>query len=146
MRYHVAIMKKSLGMIPKILSGEKTIESRWYLNRRCPWGQISSGDVIFFKNSGEPVTIRSKVHKVIMFERLTTENTNMMFKKYGKKICLDEAPKNKRYCILMFLKKAKRVRPFDVDKTGFGTMAAWLTYTSPSFLPDQRHQDSPGEF
>lgn len=135
MRYHVAIMKKSLGMIPKILSGEKTIESRWYLNRVRPWGQISSGDEIYFKNSGEPVTIKSKVHKVIMFESLTPEKTNEIFEKYGKKICLDAAPKNKRYCILMFLKKVKRVRPFEVDKTGFGAMAAWLTYTSPGFLP-----------
>lgn len=31
---HVAIMKKSWGLTRKILSGEKTIESRWYRFRR----------------------------------------------------------------------------------------------------------------
>jgi len=40
---HVAIMKRSWGLIPKILSGEKTIESRWYKKRIPPWNRISKG-------------------------------------------------------------------------------------------------------
>lgn len=51
--HHVAIMKPSWKLIPKILSGEKTIESRWYQTRRAPWNGIAAGDVVYFKDSGE---------------------------------------------------------------------------------------------
>ncbi|MDO8559127.1 MAG: hypothetical protein Q7R84_02240 [bacterium] len=37
---HLAIMKKSWGLTEKILSGQKKIESRWYLSKRSPWDTI----------------------------------------------------------------------------------------------------------
>jgi len=58
-------MRKSWGLLPKILTGEKTIESRWYKNKCSPWGKIKRGDVVYFKNSGEPVTIKAEVSKII---------------------------------------------------------------------------------
>ena len=42
---HVAIMKKSWGLTDKILSGQKKIESRWYLSSFCPHN-------IFYCSSG----------------------------------------------------------------------------------------------
>jgi len=40
---YIAIMKKSWGLLPKILTGEKKIESRWYNNRYSPWDKIKKG-------------------------------------------------------------------------------------------------------
>ena len=60
-------MKKSWGLIGKIISGEKKIESRWYKSKRSPWGKIEKGDTVYFKDSGEPVSIKAKVKKVISF-------------------------------------------------------------------------------
>ncbi len=37
---HVAVMKKSWGLVPKILAGEKICESRWYKSKRPPWDII----------------------------------------------------------------------------------------------------------
>lgn len=74
---HVAIMKPSWGLLPKILSGQKVIESRWYSTRHLPWGKINPGDTTYFKNSGGPVTIKARVDKVLSFENLTPP-------KYGK--------------------------------------------------------------
>ena len=34
--------------------------------------------------------------------------------------------KDKRYCLIIFLKDVEEVRPFEIDKSGFGAMAAWL--------------------
>ena len=34
--------------------------------------------------------------------------------------------KNKRYCILIFLKNPKKIRPFKIIKKGFGSMASWI--------------------
>jgi len=33
----------------------------------------------------------------------------------------------KNYCLLVFLKNPQAIEPFEIDKTGFGAMAAWIT-------------------
>jgi len=132
---HVAIMKKSWGLIPKILSGEKTIESRWYHTRRAPWGKIRAGDRVYFKNAGDPVVVRSTVSKVRQFENLTPAKIRTIFRKYVRADGISKREegkfyrrfRNKKYCILVFLRGVTKVRPFHVDKRGFGAMAAWIS-------------------
>ena len=131
---HVAIMKKSWELLPKILIGEKTIESRWYNNKYSPWNKIKKGEIVYFKNSGEPVTIKAEVDKVVQYENLTPEKVKQILKKYGQKdgLGINDIPKfykrfkNKKYCILIFLKNPKQIKQFYIDKTNFGTMSAWL--------------------
>ena len=131
--HHVAIMKKSWQMIPKILSGQKTIESRWYQTRRVPWSAIAVGDQIYFKNSGGPVTAKSQVLKVLQFELHSKKDAKKIISKYGKDICLvdtdiDSWHKIPTYCILIFIGKTKAIpKPFQINKTGFGAPAAWLS-------------------
>ena len=135
---HIAIMKKSRELLPKILSGEKTIESRWYKSRRFPWNKIQKGERIYFKNSGEPVTLTADVEKILQFESLNPEMISAIIDKYGKTpgICLEDLSKSKRtlseanYCILIFLKNIKKTTPFKIDKSGFGLMSAWIAVDS----------------
>src|SRR3972149_2883842 len=89
---HVAIMKKSWGLTQKILSGEKKIESRWYKSKYRPWGKIKKGDIIYFKDSGEPVLMRAMVEKVISFSDLTPKKVRLILDKYGS---IDGIEKNK---------------------------------------------------
>jgi len=132
---HVAIMKKSWGLTDKILSGQKTIESRWYMMKCRPWDSVKVGDIVYFKNSGELVTVRAEVKKVLQFENLTPAKVKNILKKYGKADGIEKNElgqfynifKNKKYCILIFLKKPISVKPFDLDKSGFGSMSAWLS-------------------
>lgn len=132
---HVAIMRKSWGLTHKILTGRKKIESRWYKAKYAPWNRIKSGDAVYFKDSGEPVTIKTKVSKVLQFEDLNPKKVKSILNKYGgvDGIAVENIPrfismfKDKKYCMLIFLKNAQKVHPFDIDKTGFGMMAAWLT-------------------
>lgn len=132
---HVAIMKKSWHLTEKILSGEKVIESRWYKFRRPPWNRIKAGDTVFFKNSGEQVKLKAKVDKVLQFNNLTPEKVREVLSEFGSQdgIGKDQIPhyfklfKGKKYCILIYLKSVKEVEPFDINKSGFGAMAAWLT-------------------
>lgn len=124
---HVAIMKPSWKLLPKILTGEKTIESRWYQTKRAPWDKIFAGDMVYFKNSGEPVTVKAKVKKVLQFKSLTPQKIKKIINVYGRRIGITTAPPNKRFCILIFLENPEEIRPFEVDKTGFGAMTAWLT-------------------
>ncbi|TSD03460.1 MAG: hypothetical protein Athens071416_141 [Parcubacteria group bacterium Athens0714_16] len=132
---HIAIMKKSWGFVPKILSGEKTIESRWYQTRRVPWGVITSDDVVYFKNSGEPITVQVVVSSCIQFSDLTPIKITKILNKYHKEIGIlkkekddfFEKIKDKKYCILVFIKKPKKIKPFEINKKGFGMMSAWIS-------------------
>ena len=132
--YHIAIMRKSWKLTEKILSGKKKIESRWYMNRSAPWNKIHAGEKIFFKDSGEPVSIKAEVEKVLQFENLTPEKVGKILREYGAPdgICIEDIPKfydrfkNKKYCMLIFLKNPKAIEPFEINKKGFGIMSAWI--------------------
>lgn len=134
-RVHIAIMRKSWGLLPKILAGEKSIESRWYLQKSEPWDRIEAGDIIYFKNSGEPVTLQAVVDKVKQFDSLTPAKVRRILAEYGQKDGLDVGEldqyykmfRDKKYCLLIFLRDVCQVEPFEIDKKGFGTMSAWLT-------------------
>lgn len=129
--HHVAIMNKSWRLIPKILSGAKTIESRWYQTRRAPWNKIRRSDLVWFKNSGEPVTARATVSEVLQFEIGEVRDIEAILKKYGDAIQLvNRNPRSwkriPKYCVLIRLSNPKEVEPFGINKKGFGISSAWL--------------------
>lgn len=129
--HHVAIMKKSLGMIPKILSGEKTIESRWYQTKRAPWGRVLAGDTVFFKDAGCPVVIKARVSRVLCQELYTVNDVQQFIDIYGKDICLHDTDVSSReriprYVILVWISDVARIEPCVIDKTGYGMGNAWL--------------------
>ena len=132
---HLAIMRKSWGLTDKILDGRKKIESRWYSVKYRPWNAIKKGEKVYFKDSGCPVTIKAEVDKVLQFADLTPKRVKEILGVYGFDDGIEEERipnffkkfKNKKYCILIFLKNSVEIRQFEVDKTGFGAMAAWIT-------------------
>lgn len=129
---HVAIMSKRFGdLIPKILSREKKIESRWSKNKVAPWGKVHSNDMIYFKQSGGDVEAKAEVEKVIGIENLDHKAVRWIAKEYGLK---EEWGRDKKYCTLIFLKNPQKVRPFKINKSGFGSAAAWLCYSSSSLI------------
>ncbi len=132
---HIAIMQKSWGLTDKILSGEKSIESRWYQKKYKPWDNIKSGEIIYFKDSGGPAKIKAEASRVMQFSDLTPKKVKEILDKYGRNDGIEkekipeffERFKNKKYCILIFLKNPTGIKPFEIDKTGFGAMAAWIS-------------------
>ncbi len=138
--HHVAIMNKSWKLIPKIISGEKKIESRWYQTKRTPWNKIAPGDKVYFKNSGELVTAQADVWKVKQFEIHSLADAQNIVSKFGKDICLVEDDparwgKLPRYCVLVHLKNPIEIKkPFQINKTGFGAGAAWLTVRNIKYI------------
>lgn len=127
-------MRKSWGLLPKITDGTKTIESRWYKNKSSPWGKIKKGEPLYFKNSGEGITVKAKVKEVLSFENLTPKIVLNILKEYGglDGIKNESIPyfynlfKVKKYCLLIFLKEIQKVKPFQINKKGFGSMSAWM--------------------
>ncbi len=132
---HLAIMRKSWGLTQKILNGQKKIESRWYSVKSSPWDRIKEGETVYFKDSGEPVRLRAKISKVIQFADLTAYRVRKILDEYGDDNGLEkekipeffERFKNKKYCMLIFLNNPQKITPFNINKTGFGAMSAWIT-------------------
>ena len=128
---HLAILSKEGKLLGKILSGEKTIESRWYKSKKTPYQNIAAGEVVYFKESGAPVTVKAKVSIVLFFKGLHENKIKELLEKYGARLGVSllylEKIKDKKFCTLVFLEKVERITPFQVDKKGFGLMAAWIT-------------------
>ncbi len=132
---HIAIMKKSWGLTEKILSGKKKVESRWYKFKHAPWDKIKKNETIYFKDSGEPITIKAKVEKVIQIPNLTKNKVNEILLRYGENdgLTQDQLPKffeifkDKRYCMLIFLKNPQKIKLFTINKKGYGIMSAWIS-------------------
>jgi ASC-1-like (ASCH) protein len=132
---HLAIMKKSWKLTAKVLSGKKKIESRWYKTKYPPWNLINPGDAVYFKDSGQPVTIKAEVEKILQFSNLTPKKVKKILDMYGKDDGIEERDKKKfleifkdsKYCILVFLRNPRNIEPFHINKNGFGIMAAWIS-------------------
>lgn len=64
---------------------------------------------------------------------MTNEKVGEILKEYGKGIGIEniaeanERCKNKKYCMLIFLKSPKKIEPFRINKKGFGMMIAWIS-------------------
>lgn len=88
MQKHLAIFKGKAG--EEILSGEKTIESRFSRVKNPPFGAVSSGDLVYIKPSGKDIIGEFRVKKVIFFDGLLTEDLIKIKKEYGKELAVDE--------------------------------------------------------
>lgn len=131
---HVAIMKKEWGLIPKILNGTKTVESRWYKSKSAPWNKIKKGDTVYFKDSGKPVTVRATVTGVQQYVTVSNSQALKIMKEHavadlgtGK---IPDSVKNyitnKKYAVFVFFSDVEKIPAFDIDKSGFGMQCAWL--------------------
>ena len=66
---------------------------------------------------------------------MTPKKVKQILDKYGKDdgIGKEKTPefyklfKDKKYCLLIFLENPRKIKPFDINKEGFGNMSAWLT-------------------
>jgi len=53
-RLHLAVFVEPY--LQYVLDGKKTVESRFGIHRRPPFGHVSEGDILLLKRSGGPVT------------------------------------------------------------------------------------------
>ncbi len=128
-------MSKDLPWLDRIKAGTKTIEFRWYNQKRRPWQAIAAGDRLFFKDTGGYVTVVAQVSRVLFFADLNPTQVASLLDQYGKQLGLFEGEwyaffqkvAARRFCILIFLEEVKKIVPFSINKKGFGAMSAWIT-------------------
>lgn len=133
--HHVAILKASWKLIPEIIDCNKTIETRWYMQKRLPWNRIKKGDHIFFKDAGKPVQVEAAVTKVTQIEVTADFQAEALIDQIWQKDVvfsklipeLQKYIAGKKYGIIVEFENATEIPAFDIDKTGYGLQAAWLS-------------------
>lgn len=125
---HLAILSKKNKLLQKILSGEKTIESRWYKSKKSPFDILNKGDIIYFKESSSPVTASAKARDILIYENLSPEKIKDILSQYSAQLGVDMSYygniKDKTLCMLIFLSDVKKIPSFNVKKS-YGT--AWIS-------------------
>lgn len=122
---HIAILKQPFFNM--ILSGEKTIESRWSMNKVAPYNKVNIGDEILLKETGKDVTAIAEV-KDIRYYELTPQIIEDIRIKFGKEIGADkfedwQSTLQKKYCTLIWLDNVKKINPIKVPR---GNGAGWI--------------------
>ena len=122
---HIAILKQPF--FDMVLSGEKTIESRWSMVKVAPYKKVSVVDKILLKETGKDVTATANVKKVQFYE-LTPEIVEDIRIKYGKQIGSDKfedwkSTLQKKYCTLIWLDEVTPVAPIKVKRSNG---AGWI--------------------
>ncbi len=113
-----------------MLSGKKTIESRFSINKCSPYLKVKDKDIMFIKDSGKPVTAYSIIENVKFFSKDNDLNLDILKQKYSKEICAFddvfwEDRIEKKYVSLMWITKPITIPPFNIDKKD---KLGWIDY------------------
>lgn len=84
---HLAIFSEPF--LSKVLSGEKTIESRFSRNRCAPYGEIGDGDIILLKEVAGPICGLALARRSWCYD-LATEPIDRIRLRFGAEIGADD--------------------------------------------------------
>jgi len=122
---HLAILKKRY--LDLILSGEKTVESRFMRRAIAPMGKICKGDVVFLKESAGAVVATARAGIVKEFRDLEPEKIAKIRLEYNRFICGETefwvSVADKKYAMLVELCDVKAIEPVRIKKKDW---RAWV--------------------
>ena len=114
---HVAIFSEPF--LSLVLSGKKTIESRFSKKRCAPYGEIGDGDIILIKEVAGPICGVALARRTWCYD-LVTEPIERIKDRFGHGLCADEAFWSSRadalYATLIELDATAAIGPVRCDK------------------------------
>lgn len=123
---HIAILSHR-SVLEKILSGQKTIESRFSRLKSLPYGQVQSQDIVYFKLSGGLILGKAVIAKVEEHDNLTPARITELARRYEKELAISEdflARKlESKYASLLFLEQVEECEPWQYKQDG---RAGWI--------------------
>lgn len=124
-KLHLVILRKPY--IEAILTGAKTVESRFMKTNRPPFGSVSVGDTLIFKQSSGPVRAVAVAAKVQYYENLTPEQMAQIKAAHNADIGgNDEYWEQKacsKYGVLIRLAEVEPIEPIRIQKKDW---RAWV--------------------
>lgn len=132
---HLAILVNPYLQL--LLDGQKTIESRFSVQRRTPFDQVAQGDVILLKRSGGPILGISIVAQARFYEA-TPQVLEHIRTHYGAQLGIRdpafwEARASARFATLLWLEHVMPITPVPFHKRD---QRAWV------ILKRRMHQQS----
>ncbi len=114
---HVAIFSEPF--LSMVLSGEKTIDSRFSRNRCAPYGEIDDGDIILLKKVAGPICGLALARRIWSYD-LGTEPIGRIRHQFGAGIGADDEFWSSRadslYATLIELEAPASIAPVSCDK------------------------------
>lgn len=114
---HLAIFAEPF--LSMVLSGEKTIESRFSRNRCAPYGEIDDGDIILLKEVAGPICGLALARRIWCYD-LGTEPIDRIRHRFGAAIRADDEFWSSRadalYATLIELDAPASIAPVGCDK------------------------------
>ncbi len=132
---HLAIFTEPF--LSSLLNGQKTIESRFSLNKIPPFQKVSAGDIVYVKKSGGEVVAFFFVGTVNYYNNLGSQQLKDLKKKFSKGICshlVENFWENKhsaKYISLFEVFDITKISPIKVekrDRTAWSTIKIALTH------------------
>lgn len=114
---HLAIFTQPF--LSMVLSGEKTIESRFSRNRCAPYGEIDDGDIILLKEVAGPICGLALARRIWCYD-LESEPIDRIRHRFGGGICANDEFWSSRadalYATLIELDVPASIVPVGCDK------------------------------
>lgn len=115
---HLAVLNQPY--LDRILDGEKTIESRFTINRVAPYKIVQPGDVLFLKESAGYVKGLISVKEVKYFENMVPGEARDLIRLNQLALTVDEAfinlKQNSRYATLIHIGEILSIEPLEITK------------------------------
>jgi hypothetical protein len=115
---HLAVMIEPY--LRFLLSGAKTVESRFSVNRCAPYEQVNKGDVILLKKSGGPVVGLCQVaHR--WFYRLNPNSWRAIKQEFAEYLCIQDPTfwkerESASFATLIKVQHVRSITPIKVEK------------------------------
>lgn len=122
-----------------LIAGEKTMESRFSINRIAPFQKVKQGDIVYIKKSGGMVCGYFIVGKSQYVSMPSRTKLVELKNKFSKSICSDsvenfwESKQNAQFISLLSIKLIHTINPLEIDKRD---RTAWVTIRSSTNLTE----------
>lgn len=115
-RIHMALMVEPY--LSYILSGEKTIESRFSMKKISPWHRVAVGDAIILKRSGGDIVGIFEASEVRFIQIERNDDLLEIKQQFNKQLCIEDdfwdRKKSSKYATLISISNLSTFLPFSL--------------------------------
>jgi hypothetical protein len=120
-----------------LLEGRKTVESRFSIHRRAPFGCVNSGDLVLIKESGGPVVAVAEVSKVWYYQ-LDESAWDVIRSRFSRQLCVEDPEfwKSKAFSCFATLMQFARIDKLEPVSCSKKDRRGWVVLGGPDRQPE----------